>query len=267
LLDPAVLRERCRQSHLGPTVSLAPFVSAAWILHWDLAAHEAIIQRVLPDPCVQIVVDRDGAHVFGVVTSLFSVTLTGSRFVLGLKFRPGAFRAFTRQSISALTNRTMRLGEIFPEVDERQLGLMADAADGRALMDTLEAHLTRRAPTMDPRLRQVYEIVDRIAGDPTILSVEHAAQILRVSRRSLQRLCRTYVGANPKWLIRLYRIKEAAARIEQGKVDNWADLAARLGYADQAHFVNDFRRLVGQSPGRYAAAMRRRLISAPDSHS
>ena len=60
------------------------------------------------------------------------------------------------------------------------------------------------------------------------------------------------MGAAPKWLIRLYRIKEAAARIEDGDVGGWADLAARLGYADQAHFINDFRRLIGRSPGRYA---------------
>jgi AraC-like DNA-binding protein len=60
------------------------------------------------------------------------------------------------------------------------------------------------------------------------------------------------VGAGPKWLIRLYRIKEAAARIEEGDVVDWADLAGQLGYADQSHFINDFRRLVGRSPGEYA---------------
>src|SRR5262245_18636233 len=224
---------------MRPSVALAPFVSAAWTLQWDLAAHEAFVQHVLPDPSVQIVVDRDGAHVFGVVTRLFSVTLTGSRFVFGLKFRPGGFRGFTQQSMPALTNRAVRLDQVFPEVDERPLRLMANAADGRALMDALESRLSRAAPPrLDSSLQHVYAIVDRIAGDPTILSVEHAAHIFRFGQRSLQRLCRTYVGASPKWLIRLYRIKEATARIEQGNVVNWADLAARLGYADQAHFVN-----------------------------
>jgi AraC-like DNA-binding protein len=33
---------------------------------------------------------------------------------------------------------------------------------------------------------------------------------------------------------------------------DWADLAGQLGYADQSHFINDFRRLVGRSPGEYA---------------
>ncbi|MBA2641066.1 MAG: helix-turn-helix transcriptional regulator [Nocardioidaceae bacterium] len=33
----------------------------------------------------------------------------------------------------------------------------------------------------------------------------------------------------------------------------WADLARRLGYADQAHFTNAFFAIVGVPPARYAS--------------
>jgi AraC-like DNA-binding protein len=69
----------------------------------------------------------------------------------------------------------------------------------------------------------------------------------------------------PKWIIRLYRIKEAAARIEDGNVTTWADLALRLGYADQAHFVDDFRRIIGRPPARYAGAIHRSTARFMDS--
>jgi methylphosphotriester-DNA--protein-cysteine methyltransferase len=87
----------------------------------------------------------------------------------------------------------------------------------------------------------------------------------RSSPRSLQRVFRTYVGVGPKWIIRLYRIKEAAARIEDGNVTTWADLALRLGYADQAHFVDDFRRIIGRPPARYAGAIHRSTARFMDS--
>jgi hypothetical protein len=38
---------------------------------------------------------------------------------------------------------------------------------------------------------------------------------------------------------------------EQGTVDG-ADLAVRLGWYDQAHFINDFRSMLGCTPGEYA---------------
>ena len=34
------------------------------------------------------------------------------------------------------------------------------------------------------------------------------------------------------------------------------ELAALLGYADQAHFTRDFSRVTGTTPGRFAAAHR-----------
>jgi AraC-like DNA-binding protein len=72
------------------------------------------------------------------------------------------------------------------------------------------------------------------------------------SPRALQRLFREYVGVTPKWVLRRLRLQEAAERMAGGAGD-WAALAVDLGYFDQAHFINDFRRVVGRSPAEYAA--------------
>jgi AraC-like DNA-binding protein len=42
----------------------------------------------------------------------------------------------------------------------------------------------------------------------------------------------------------------AGDRVRPG-VD-FADLAVRLGWYDQAHFVNDFRSMLGSTPGEYS---------------
>ncbi|MGH3243290.1 MAG: helix-turn-helix domain-containing protein, partial [Spirillospora sp.] len=70
--------------------------------------------------------------------------------------------------------------------------------------------------------------------------------------RGLQRLFHEYVGIGPKWVIRRYRMLEAAGRAEAGARVGWADLAAELGYTDQAHFTRDFTAAVGTPPARYA---------------
>ena len=41
-----------------------------------------------------------------------------------------------------------------------------------------------------------------------------------------------------------------------GRPVSWAEIAAGLGYADQAHLITDFRAAVGQTPAAYAAAQR-----------
>ena len=78
-----------------------------------------------------------------------------------------------------------------------------------------------------------------------------------LNKRGLQRLFQKYVGASPKWVIQRYRLHEAVARVQAGAPMNWAVLALDLGYFDQAHFVRDFRQLVGVAPGEYEKSLSR----------
>ena len=119
---------------MHPPADLAPFISIAWILRWDLG-EDAHVQRVLPDPCVQIVIDADGARVMGVVTGSFAVTLTGKHLVLGMKFRPGGFYPFLRQPVSSLTDRTVRLADCSRTLTSGSSSIAPPPATARASSD------------------------------------------------------------------------------------------------------------------------------------
>lgn len=82
-----------------------------------------------------------------------------------------------------------------------------------------------------------------------------------LSERALQRLVRYRLGLTPKWLIQRRRLHEAAERLRTNPADTRAQTAAVLGYADEAHFVRDFSRVTGTTPGRFAAEHR---SSGPD---
>jgi AraC-like DNA-binding protein len=77
------------------------------------------------------------------------------------------------------------------------------------------------------------------------------ARRFETGTRRLQRIFAEYVGASPKWVIRRYRMQDAAAKAGAGKVA-WARLAADLGYSDQAHFSRDFAANVGVTPSEYS---------------
>ena len=72
-----------------------------------------------------------------------------------------------------------------------------------------------------------------------------------MTKRQMERLFREHVGATPKWVIQRYRLIEGAERLATG-VEDFAGLALDLGYADQAHFIRDFKKIVGRAPGRFA---------------
>lgn len=100
-------------------------------------------------------------------------------------------------------------------------------------------------------------LVERIAKDASITRVEELARVAGAGPRALQRLFREEVGASPKWVIRRFRLQEAALRIERGDASSLATLAADLGYADQAHLARDFKRAVGKAPSEFAVSVHR----------
>jgi AraC-like DNA-binding protein len=65
-----------------------------------------------------------------------------------------------------------------------------------------------------------------------------------------------YAGVSPTWVLRRYRLLDAAEAVREGQPVSWAEIAAGLGYADQAHLITDFRAATGQTPAAYATAQR-----------
>jgi AraC-like DNA-binding protein len=97
----------------------------------------------------------------------------------------------------------------------------------------------------------VCRIAETIAGDATVTRVEHLVARFDLQERTLQRLFNRYVGASPRWVIKRYRVYDVLTKLTAGEPVAWAALAQDMGYFDQAHFYNDFRKLVGCSPGQY----------------
>jgi AraC-like DNA-binding protein len=63
------------------------------------------------------------------------------------------------------------------------------------------------------------------------------------------------VGLTPKRFARVRRLQRLLGEIHGNSVVDWAEVAARHGYYDQPHLINDFRALTGVTPGEYLATV------------
>jgi AraC-like DNA-binding protein len=100
--------------------------------------------------------------------------------------------------------------------------------------------------------------VAALLHDREIARVEDVAQRFGLRLRTLQRLFARYVGVSPKWVLRRYRLHEAAAALAREQERPWAEVAAELGYFDQSHFIRDFTAAIGLTPVAYAQACLRK---------
>jgi AraC-like DNA-binding protein len=237
----------------APDPVLAPFVDLYWTVRWDLRGRAPVDQRVLPHPVVHLVVGRGRPAIQGIIRGHFTQPLRDQGRAIGAAFRPGGFHPYLRAPVATLTDRRFPVEELLDWIDPEALEREVFAApDDAGMAAALEAALRVRVPERDPLAEEVGRMVERVAADPTMTRVEGLAERLGLSVRRLQRLFERYVGIGPKWVIRRYRLHEAAQRAAEGTGQNWAALASELGYSDQAHFTRDFTALVGTSPARYA---------------
>ena len=248
---------------LAPPSELASFVQHFWYVQWDLRGAAPSTAETLPHPNCYLVFEHDlerpvvdpsvhkRAEVSGVTTGKFSRTMLGHGRVFGLKFQPGGLRPFLRSSVSMFTDRVFPATEVFgPEI--LTLATQLRALDTpEAMASAAAAYFDLHLPARDPNTALATMLVDSILHDQTILTVEALAEHSGLSVRALQRLFKGYVGASPKWVIRRFRLHEVLERFHSGEALDGAQLALDLGYADQAHLINDFRKLAGFTPTEY----------------
>ncbi|OBJ08984.1 AraC family transcriptional regulator [Mycobacterium sp. 1165196.3] len=239
-----------------PSVAAAEFVEHFWSVRWDLTGRTPQESLVITFPSINLTHEwgtdspRHGftlpaTLVHGVVQRIFAIELSGRGAVVGARFRPGGFTARFRRDASALTGRVVCVDDDLFDSP----ALFDDDIDGTtAQLDAMIG--TRTDP--DPTYTSLNALLDRIRDDDAIQRVQHVMACSPWSVRTTQRVFRHYVGVPVKWVLCRYRLQQAALAIETDRSVDLADLAVRLGWYDQAHFTNDFRSMLGCSPGEYA---------------
>ena len=233
---------------------LADRIEHFWTVRWNLEGQPPQVQETLPHPNVHLVVEPGSSAAWGVHTGRWTRLLEGRSQAFGIKFRPGAFRAPLGRAVSTIVDTSIAADAIFG-AEAAALANVLGQDDDRVAVDLASAFLRARLPAIDDATLLAGRIVDAIADDLELHSADALARRFDMSLRALQRLFNDHVGVGPKWVIKRYRLHEAVARVQAGQTVSWAALAQDLGYFDQAHFIADFRKLVGRTPGDYARAL------------
>lgn len=194
-------------------------------------------QRVLPDGCIDLIWVDGAVSVAGPDTSAFLTPQAPGRPVTGLRFRPGVAPAVLGVPAGELRDQRVPLDDIWPGSTGRIPGL-TEGDDPAAGLISL---VTRRACAPDPALHAVLARLRAGCG------VAATADALGWTERALHRRCRAAFGYGPSVLRRILRFRMALRLAERGVP--YAEVAARTGYADQAHLAREVRALAGAPLG------------------
>ncbi|MCG2622907.1 helix-turn-helix domain-containing protein [Arthrobacter sp. I2-34] len=239
---------------------LAHLVRQVWIPEWDLPAGEQVEQLVLGYPASNVVVEPHGTGLYGPTSRASVKVLAGRGWAVGALLRPAGSLLFSARPADLL-DRTA-------PVDAPGLHRAVGQAMAAAGTPGPGGHRARAAELLLGYLRTLAagpsgediarggalanRMVDLI-DDGDVRSVAGLAARLNLSQRSLQRLASRYVGMSAVLMLRRRRLQDAAERVRTDPGTDLRELAAELGFSDQAHLTREFRLVLGFTPRQYPA--------------
>jgi AraC-like DNA-binding protein len=245
-----------------PTPAFRDLVDAYWI-NRPGGADGALSDRVLPDGCIDLIFrGGDGAGLFS--SALIERPIyfeSGLRaWFVGVRFRPAMARAILDIEPVDCRDRDIPAAMIdsgFAALEE-ELQACASPEVALALLGRrVDARLARRERFAPPA--RVREAVTLLARGGNAVQVHRVALALGIAERSLHRDLVRWTGLAPKSMARILRMQRTIAAIRAGRMP-LADLALRMGYADQAHMTRELTELAGFTPSEVAPARNRRAV-------
>lgn len=175
----------------------------------------------------------------------------------------GAVRLLESQPLASLPRIRAQVADL---LDRRLTGelecRLAQAAGLDAKLTSFAGWLEARANANRQHTRAAMRAgraAMRLCADPNA-AIDDLADEQNVSRRQLERDFARWTGTSPRHLAQVARVQWMSRRARAGGA--LADIAAEVGFADQAHMSRAVRQLVGVTPRAFVASQRSPLASA-----
>lgn len=175
--------------------------------------------------------------------------MKGGTEVFNVRLKPEGFIQLFNRPLADYFNNFIDLKDILGWKVNYLMDQLKKCKDNTARLSVIESFLQQQLH-FDPFDNNYFlEALKRIRQADDTLSIEALSKSLHVGERQLQRIFKEKLGVSPKLYHRIIRFSHTYHAIQQKNHLNWADVALSHAYADQAHFIRDFKEFAGMTPG------------------
>ncbi|MBE9916630.1 helix-turn-helix transcriptional regulator [Paenibacillus donghaensis] len=250
-IDHRLLHPQLTYREMPPCASLRPFVACYWYLKSSSPLQEEVPHRVLPDGCVDILFDFTAGKVnfVGVMSKADLVPLIGDVHLMGIRFLPQSIPFLLKGEAGFLANGMLGLGEVWGRQAAFAGKVLVPELSAAQRIEIMEKELISRFKHYDPdpKWSGMLNFITEKNGKITIAEL---ADYYPISERHIARTFKSLVGITAKEYASIIRFQSVLQQLKQMKSSiNWSDLSVHSGFYDQSHFINEFKKRYGITPG------------------
>jgi AraC-like DNA-binding protein len=253
------------------TRAVAPGLDSyvAWLSGYAYSGDPPELHRGLPSQHLTVVicldeplgiafpgepVDKFHALAGGLHDTAVAIGQSGNRSGVQLALTPEGSRVLLGVPPAELSKMVVDLGDVLGPDARRLPDRLASLPTWAERFDVIESFLARavrtRATEPRPEVGWAWRRLRETAGG---VGVQTLAAEVGWSRRHLTDRFRQEYGLPPKVAARVLRFERAVDQMRSPARPRLAEIAARCGYADQAHLTREWQAIAGCTPRRWIA--------------
>lgn len=248
----------------SPGKDLQLYVEFFWEGQFNLSGATTLYQKVVPNGFVELVIHPSDSHchlpigdewasspdytIIGLYTRPYEVQFPHYVNVFGIRFKPeGIYNLFgIPASVFSEKYEDMELvlGREFKEYCER----LRETSHITKRLKLTASFLLKKLEQNSAEITYLNRAAEMIRRSEGFNKIDELPDKVYISQRQLEREFNKKIGITPKRYMRIARLNEVHRKLEDEQELELTKIAFDCGYADQAHFIRDFKSFMGVNP-------------------
>ena len=188
--------------------------------------------------------------IYGLLEKSQKIRMSSSFREIAFGFKPYNLKHLIPYNIAEFSKgKTENMDNVFNKYVLEKLKYDINcSANDHELVSILEEFIIKHIVDYSYKGRAEFAYNSILNGD--IYSVQHLAENLNLSTTSVRNLFKEAIGISPKELMKSSRLEKVMSHNISFKSE-LTQLGLEYGYYDQAHFIKDFRSILGMTPKEY----------------
>ncbi|MBV8256058.1 MAG: AraC family transcriptional regulator [Chitinophaga sp.] len=200
-------------------------------------------------------------YLHGLTRSNSQKTVTGEYCNLVVCFQPNAIKSIFGIDADELTDSYVHLNDIVKNDLASQLLVEKRLNKRITIISDFISRLIVKNKHCE-NLQASYAVTNlNINNDDGLHRIQSE---LNITERSLQRMFKANIGVPPKLYFSICRFQAALDSVRSKKFTSFTEIAHQHSYADQAHFIRDFKMFTGTTPKLFSQQANEQVLNFPE---
>lgn len=252
-----------------PGERLRPYVKCFFVV--DSEIDVTITDTILPGGCVEFVFNLGEiawksatdngfqsdppVELLGQVTRPIAIKGKGKNYLLGIRFFAHTAAYFFKDNLSAFNNQVTDGRDVLGGPVRLLYARLLETPELDSRIELIEQFLVDRLSITEGNTGKILmmgKIVKDMERNLFSEDMETIAARYNISSRYLQKLFLQHIGVTPKLYGQINRFQRSLRHINKNEA-SLTSIAYDCGYADQSHFIREFKTFTGTTPSAYVA--------------